>query len=99
MQVQGSDKAESVDSKTTLSLTKAKRTKTNAKARRVELDSNLYSAELQRFERSNRQCIRKDWEYPERGGRLTRIVDNLTKVCKFYIDKYVMRSHSPSNFF
>ncbi len=35
----GSDKAESVDSKTTLSLTEAKRTKTNAKACRVELDS------------------------------------------------------------
>lgn len=44
-------------------------------------------AELHRFGRSNKQCIRKDWEYPERGGRLTKIVDNLTKVCKFYIDK------------
>ncbi|CBY25025.1 unnamed protein product [Oikopleura dioica] len=53
----------------------------------VGVNPKRTEAELQRFERSNKQCIRKDWEYPERGGRLTRIVDNLTKVCKFYIDK------------
>lgn len=40
-----------------------------------------------RKDRLNQQCLKKDWDYPARGGRLTKIVDNLTKICRGYIDK------------
>lgn len=34
-----------------------------------------------------KQCIKKDWNYPERGGRLSQVVIHLSKLCKGYFDR------------
>jgi hypothetical protein len=38
-------------------------------------------------QRSMNQCIKKDWNYPERGGRLSQVVVHLSKLCKGYFDR------------
>lgn len=38
-------------------------------------------------QRQDRQCVNKEWKYPDRGGRLTQIVNHLSKICKGYIDR------------
>lgn len=38
-------------------------------------------------QRQSKQCVNKDWNYPGRGGRLTQIVNHLSKLCKGYIDR------------
>lgn len=38
-------------------------------------------------QRQMKQCVNKDWNYPGRGGRLTQIVNHLSKLCKGYIDR------------
>lgn len=35
----------------------------------------------------SKQCVRKEWNYPARGGRLTQITTHLSKLCKGYIDR------------
>lgn len=38
-------------------------------------------------QRQAKQCVQKEWSFPERGGRLTQIVTHLSKICKGYIDR------------
>jgi len=38
-------------------------------------------------QRQMKQCVNKDWNYPERGGRLSQVVIHLSKLCKGYIDR------------
>lgn len=38
-------------------------------------------------QKQDEQCIKKDWNFPERGGRLTQIVKHLSKLCQGYIER------------